>query len=198
MAATHAPVDAVLPLRASGLTAQEVETIDVWVSDAAYCHGWWPPERPLETIGAQMNIGYAVAVALLDGEVLTGQFTQSRIGSDDVWSLLDRIQVHHDPGYDQAVEDLTRARVRVTTADGRRAALELEGPKGGVKDRLSNDDIVAKARALATDVLPADDWLQIEELVLGLDEVTDADVLVALLARPLTELPDLTQERSQA
>ncbi|MTD54554.1 hypothetical protein [Amycolatopsis pithecellobii] len=42
--------------------------------------------------------------------------------------------------------------MRVTTADGRRTELELAGPKGGVKDPLSNDDIVAKARALAADL----------------------------------------------
>ena len=33
--------------------------------EAAYGHGGWKAVRPLEPIGAQMNVAYAVAVALL-------------------------------------------------------------------------------------------------------------------------------------
>ena len=36
-------------------------------------------ERPLTPIGAQMNIGYALAVAVLDGAAMVQQFSPSRI-----------------------------------------------------------------------------------------------------------------------
>ena len=47
------------------------------MAEAAYSHGGWKAERPLEVIGAQMNVAYAVAVALLDGEVLVDQFRRT-------------------------------------------------------------------------------------------------------------------------
>ena len=49
------------------------------MGETIYQHGWWKPERPLTPIGAQMNIGYATAVALLDGNVLPEQFTPQRL-----------------------------------------------------------------------------------------------------------------------
>ena len=48
--------------------------------EAAYGHGGWKAARPLELIGAQMNVAYAVAVALLDGEALVDQFSTSLSG----------------------------------------------------------------------------------------------------------------------
>jgi 2-methylcitrate dehydratase PrpD len=45
----------------------QVERIDIDMPEAAYGHGGWQAVRPLEPIGAQMNVDYAVAVALLDG-----------------------------------------------------------------------------------------------------------------------------------
>ena len=56
------------------------------MGDAAYAHGGWKAERPLQVIGAQMNVAYVVAVALLDGDVLIDQFRQDRINRDDVWA----------------------------------------------------------------------------------------------------------------
>ena len=41
-------------------------------------------ERPLTAIGAQMNIGYATAAALLDGTALPEQFTPARLDADDI------------------------------------------------------------------------------------------------------------------
>jgi aconitate decarboxylase len=57
----------------------EIEQIDIFMPEAAYGHGGWKAIRPLEPIGAQMNVAYAVAVALLDGEVLVDQFSTKRI-----------------------------------------------------------------------------------------------------------------------
>ena len=73
MGGLHPAIDAALALRAEhGLAAGQVAGIRIEVPEVIFHHGWWQPERPLTTIGAQMNIGYAVAVALLDGLVGPG------------------------------------------------------------------------------------------------------------------------------
>ena len=40
---------------------------------AAYHHGWWNLERPITPIAAQMNVGYALAAALIDGAAMVAR-----------------------------------------------------------------------------------------------------------------------------
>ncbi|GAA2557061.1 MmgE/PrpD family protein [Streptomyces levis] len=188
MAATHAPIDCALRARSRGIPPEDIASISVEVSHAAFHHGWWKPEPPLETIGAQMNIGYAVAVALLDGRVLAEQFTRERVGADDVWSLLDRIDVRHREDFDSP-RDRFRARMRLDLRGGDRVEIEVDGPLGGPTRPLSNPDVAMKARRLAATLDVSARWERIEEMVLGLDFLPDASVLVGDLAASVPALP---------
>lgn len=188
MAATHAPIDCALEARSRGVRAEEVVSISVEVSHAAYHHGWWKPEPPLETIGAQMNIGYTVAVALLDGQVLAEQFTRDRVGADDVWSLLGKVNVHHSPAFDNP-EGRFRCRTRLTLRDGNTVDIEVDGPVGGPTKPLPNADVLAKARRLAESIDLTERWTRIEQMVLGLDALPDASDLIDELAVSVPVLP---------
>src|SRR6476619_8289798 len=99
MGLLHAAIDAAFELRPK-VDVSQIQRIDIDMSEAAYAHGGWKAERPLEVIGAQMNVAYVVAVALLDGDVLIDQFTKDRINSDDVWALIDKTLTHHEQAYD--------------------------------------------------------------------------------------------------
>src|ERR1700684_500037 len=116
MGLLHAAIDAALQLRAAGgFTADQIDRIDIDMPEAAYRHGGWQAERPLAPIGAQMNVMYTVAVALLDGTVLSDQFAEDRINRDDVWNLIGRTRTHHHKAYDVLpVEDRLTTRVTVT------------------------------------------------------------------------------------
>src|SRR5246127_4120713 len=95
MGGLHGAVDAARQLRESVVTA-DISKIDITVGETVYKHGWWQPERPLTAIGAQMNIGYATAAALLDDNALPEQFTPARLDADDIWSLIDVTDVQLD------------------------------------------------------------------------------------------------------
>ncbi|MFH8445997.1 MmgE/PrpD family protein [Streptomyces sp. NPDC018026] len=181
MAATHAPIECALRARSRGIRPENIASISVEVSHAAYHHGWWRPVPPLETIGAQMNIGYAVAVALLDGQVLAEQFTRDRIRADDVWSLLDRVEVNHCEDFDRP-QDRFRARMWLTSHGGDRVEIEVDGPLGGPTRPLPNGDVVTKARRLAESIDISARWDRVEERVLGLDSLPDTSVLIGDLA----------------
>jgi aconitate decarboxylase len=116
MGLLHAAIDAALQLRAAGgVVADEIVRIDIYLPKAAYGLGGWQPERPLAPIGAQMNVMYAIAVALLDGGVLIDQFAEDRINRDDVWNLIGRTRAHHEKAYDALpVEERLTTRVVVT------------------------------------------------------------------------------------
>ena len=129
-----------------------------------------------------MNVAYAVAVALLDGDVLVDQFTQARINSDDVWALIDRTVTHHEKAYDHlpADEQLT-TQVRLDLKDGSTRAAKVVHPRGTGDRNLTNADIRAKYAKLTHRTIPAERQAAIEKAVLGIDALDDIAQLTALL-----------------
>jgi 2-methylcitrate dehydratase PrpD len=182
MGLLHPAIDAALQLRPE-VSVSEIKRIDIEMPEAAYGHGGWKAERPLQAIGAQMNVAYAVAVALLDGEVLIDQFSKTRIDSDDVWNLIDRTQTHHQRAYDKLpIDERLTTQVRITLSDGSTHAATVAHPRGNGKNALSNPEIREKYRELTKDVIAADRQAAIENAVLELDTVDDVGQLTALLA----------------
>jgi aconitate decarboxylase len=129
-----------------------------------------------------MNVAYAVAVALLDGDVLIDQFSEKRINSDDVWNLIDRTETHHEKAYDQlpADERLT-TRVRLTLKDGSTRDKVVAHPRGTGDRVLTNADIVGKYRSLTSSVISTNRQTALEKTVLNLDALDDISELTALL-----------------
>jgi 2-methylcitrate dehydratase PrpD len=187
MGGLHPAVDAVLALAAEhGLTGADVEAIRIQVPGTILHHGWWQPERPLTAIGAQMNIGYATAVALLDGQVRPEQFTADRLDADDVWALIGRTTVEQvdepqDPAWSQPGYN---TRVTLALRGGRTVTAALNQPHGGPDDPLTDREIRDKFRSLAGRVVDAERAAAIERLVLGIEQLTDLTPLVDLLAAP--------------
>ncbi len=183
MGLLHAAIDAALHLRSENkVPAGQIERIDIDMPEAAYGHGGWQAVRPLEAIGAQMNVAYAVAVALLDGEVLIDQFSQARINRDDVWNLIGRTHTNHEKAYDQLpVDQRLTTRVRLTLKDGSTRDKVVAHPRGTGDRRFTNADIVDKYRSLTHSVIPANRQTAIEKAVLNLDALNDISELTALL-----------------
>jgi aconitate decarboxylase len=152
----YAAIDAALELRPKADVSQ-IQRIDIDMGEAPYSHGGWKAERPLQVIGAQMNVAYAVAVALLDGDVLIDQFTQDRINRDDVWALIDRTFTHHERAYDKlpADERLT-TQVRLTLTDGSTRTAKAVHPRGTGDRNLTNEEIRDKYAKLTHRIISVD------------------------------------------
>jgi 2-methylcitrate dehydratase PrpD len=176
----HGTIQAALELRAEhDIAPAAIEKIEIRVGDAVYHHGWWQPERPLTAIGAQMNLGYAASVALLDGAVLPPQFTEARLDADDVWHLLSTVDVQLDEAQ-QFATDLT-----ITMTNGTTLHKRIEAPHGAPNDPVTNDELVAKYRALVGPILDADRMAAIEDAVLNLDQLANLSDLITLVAAPV-------------
>src|SRR5271154_5609237 len=155
MGLLHAAIDAALELRQK-IDVSEIRHIEIDMGEAAYSHGGWKAERPLEVIGAQMNVAYAVAVALLDGDVLVEQFSQDRINRDDVWNLIDRTIARHERAFDNLpIDEQLTTRVRVTLNDGRTHTAKVVHPRGTGDHNLTNSEIRDKYAKLTHQVISA-------------------------------------------
>ncbi|BBZ29404.1 MmgE/PrpD family protein [Mycolicibacterium madagascariense] len=182
MGGLHGAIDGARRLRGM-LVPQAISHVDITVGETVYKHGWWRPQRPLTPIGAQMNIGYVTAAALLDGNVLPEQFTPQRLDADDVWRLVDATDVHLDGALATApVTERFRTDLVVTMADGTVHHERVDQPHGAPGDPVTNDDIVAKFHALADRVTTRSRAAAIESAVLGLADLDDVASLIDLLA----------------
>ncbi|NKQ52487.1 MmgE/PrpD family protein [Amycolatopsis sp. K13G38] len=188
----HGTIQAVLELRAEhDIDPAAVEHIEIRVGHAVYHHGWWKPQRPLTSIGAQMNLGYAAVVALLDGAVMPQQFTEDRLDAEDVWALLDRVDVQLDESIEGgAPQERFATELTITLADGAVRHRRIEQPHGGPADPVTNDELVGKYRALVGPLVPPARLAAIEKTVLRLDELTDLGELAELLAPPVARVLD--------
>jgi aconitate decarboxylase len=188
MGALHAAIEGALQLRPEligddgTLDDAQVSAIDIAMGGGAYEHGGWPARRPLTPIGAQMNVAYTTAVALLDGNVLAAQFSSARINADDVWSLIDRTRVRHEPAIDRLPPDLRlTTMVAITGSDGTCREVTVSHPKGVGPRALSEAEVVDKYRSLTAGLLEPDRQSAIEATVLGIEELPHVQRLIDLL-----------------
>jgi 2-methylcitrate dehydratase PrpD len=183
----HGTIQAALELRTEhDIDPNTISHIEIRVGATVYHHGWWQPQRPLTTVGAQMNLGYAAAVALLDGQVLPPQFTDERLDADDVWELLGKVEVKLDENIENApVLERFATDLIITLDDGTVLEKRIVQPHGGPSDPVTNDDIIAKYRSLVGPLMPAPRLDAIQQAVLGIDELTDIRELAELLADPV-------------
>jgi aconitate decarboxylase len=185
MGALHAPLDAIFDIMSKGpLKSEEIDHIDIDMSHAAYHHGWWKLERPLTPIGAQMNVAYAVAVAIIDGAAMAKQFSPQRIEADDVWALIPKITAHHDPEFDRGGPSGRNTRVTVHLKDGTTLQQFIEISRT-VSAPLTNEQIVTKYRTLTHGLVEPERQAAIEELVLNLEKLRGTSELSRLLSAPV-------------
>lgn len=109
---------------------ERIKSILIEVGAAAFSHGGFEIERPIEPITAQMSLRYSVAVALLDEEALLRQFATDRINADDVWALIHKTKVREETSFDEKPHTGYTTRVTVTMEDGSKLQQLVELPKG--------------------------------------------------------------------
>ncbi len=186
----HAPLDALFEIASQRtLRPENIVKIEIDLSDTVYRHGWWELKPPLTPIGAQMNVAYALAVAILDGTSTIQQFSPQRIAQDDVWELIPRITARHEPAFDASSASQGNTRLHIFFTDG--THLESSRTLSEMIARpLSNDEIAAKYRSLTKGILDRERQIQIEHLVLHLEELPDVTQLCQLLASPVGAIFD--------
>jgi 2-methylcitrate dehydratase len=117
-------LEAVLDLRGrESIPPGGVERVEVDVFDVAYriIGGGEEGDRTVvrSREEADHSLPFLVAVALLDGEVMPGQYLPERILADDVQALLRRVTVRPDAGFSRRFPEEMPCRVRLTLREGR-------------------------------------------------------------------------------
>ena len=152
---SQSALEGVLELRQEyDLTGNEIAKIEMEIFDVAYNiigggeEGNKTVVRTKEE--ADHSLPYLVAVAILDGQVMPGQYRPVRIQSQDVQALLRKVTIRPSENYSGRFPDEMPCRIAITLRDGRRMVKEKRDYEGFRTRPMSWETAVKKFEQLAT------------------------------------------------
>ena len=129
---------------------------------------WDPKTR--ET--ADHSTPFLVAAAWQDGEITPATYTASRIQDPALRPLMRKLTVVEDPDFTRRYPGEACARIEVTTTDGRRVTAETQYPRGHRKNPLTDAEVEAKFRGLASPALGGEGCRRVLAGVTDLENAT--------------------------
>jgi 2-methylcitrate dehydratase PrpD len=172
----HSPLDALFDLsRQHGLKADAIETITVWL-----------PETMVPIIDNNVltthNLQHVVAAGLLDGKVGKKACSAERRAARDAQELAKRVKLFGDAELERRYPEHWGTKVKVRMKDGKEFGTARTDPRGTDAVPVTDADITAKFRDMATTVMPADQAEQIVEALHRLETLTSLAPIVELMA----------------
>jgi 2-methylcitrate dehydratase len=181
VAHAQSPITAALQLR-DGLRVDDIESIAIesyWVAkrfeDPAS-----PLWKPSTHEQAGSSLPYLVAVALTDGDVSEESFSPERLNDPQLTGLVKRTVVRENPAFNTLYPEEWPCRIELTLRTGEKKVAETRYFKGHNKSPLSQSEVEAKFRQLASPVLGDFAITSILERLWTLEEVENIHDLVQM------------------
>jgi 2-methylcitrate dehydratase len=181
--AVNATLDIRKKLGLSKDIESQIKSIVVQSHDASVDIIGSEPEkwRPQNRETADHSLPYMVAAALVDGEITSRQFEPERFTEKKLLSVVDKVKVERNAELSAMYPEAVGNIVTVTLNDGRSETVRLDYPKGHAKNRLSDEELLAKYHSLADGTLGADRAKKVVDWVWKLDAQKDLRSLMPLL-----------------
>ena len=175
---THTTIDVLDEFMRQGLRADNLAALKLrYGATNVRIVGWRYTPSPV--VAAQMNVSFASAMKLLEGEVFVHQYREDRLAAPEVLSLIERIEVAHDPEMDTLPYPAGDVEARLV--DGRVMRKRLLYGRGSDHVPLTEDEIKEKFRVLAEVALPGPAVARLRERALGAAALSDSRALLAEL-----------------
>ncbi len=183
VASTHTALDAVRDImnNSGPLSLEGIKSITVRMGKASKDHAGWQ-YSPHDVTTAQMNLQYAVAVMLLDGDAFVDQYVENRIADPKILDLARKVECVHDPSIDKLGDEYRHmTAVEVLMENGRKMEKRVEFSKGSNRNPMTRQEYISKFTRLATRVCGEDKAREITDEVLNIERMVDVSRLVELL-----------------
>lgn len=188
-ASSHTVVDALDQLMAQGLTADNLDGLEIALGRKGLINVGWD-YVPDTVVSAQMNARYVAAVKLLEGAVFVRQFRDDLLADPRVLALIARMTTRHDPDIDaQGAAKRHTVQITARLRDGTRLSARVEQRKGSAEHPLDADAICAKFRGVVggSDIVDAGRMLA---ALLSIADAPDADAVLGGALRAGRPGPD--------
>ncbi len=137
--------------------------------------------RPQNTEEAQYSLPFSVAGALVYGRLGAAELSGQALTDRLVLRLSDSIELIEDEAYDGRFPAERFARIEIELADGAVYKSEPSEPAWGPEAPPTDDELRAKFRWLAGEMLPQSRVTELEETIWLSSELADANVINQLL-----------------
>jgi 2-methylcitrate dehydratase len=169
------------------ITSIEVECYwEMWNAIGSHESIYDPQNR--ET--ADHSLPYLLAVALTDGDVGVGSFTDERIADPALRPLMRKITVRENPDYtaqyrppERGLAAAPHVRVTIRAVDGAVREEELTYPKGHALNPMTREDVDAKLARICAGLLKDDHRDRIRDAWWGIESLGSASEAIATVAR---------------
>jgi 2-methylcitrate dehydratase PrpD len=125
---------------------------------------------------AQVSLPYSVAVALIEGGALLGQYTDRKLKNPAVRRLMGITKVETDATLPRGVS----CHMTLTLASGERFTAQVDHPKGSIENPMSDGELKRKFESLALPVIGAAHVAAIADRVANLERLGDVGELIRL------------------
>jgi 2-methylcitrate dehydratase len=177
---SQSAIECILRLRSDGLRAENVDSVEVRIFDVAYNIIGGGEEGEKKSVRtkeeADHSLPYILAAALIDGEVTPEQYTAERISSDDVQTLLRRINVRADKEYSSKFPNAMPCEVTVHTKDGRSLRESTIDYEGFFTRPMTWERALQKFQTLASSYAEANLRLEIQAAIANLESVNTREL----------------------
>lgn len=129
---------------------------------------------------AQVSLPYSVAIALIEGKALLGQYTDRKLRNAAVRRLMGLTRIETDASLPRGVSCHTT----ITLASGRKFVSQVDYPKGSIQNPMSDDELQGKFEALAVPVVGAARAARIADLAMRVERCADVGELLQLTVSP--------------
>ena len=177
---SQSAIEAILALRPE-IADRTVEAIDIKSFEAAVSIIGSEPEkwRPTSRETADHSMAYCVAVALLDGDLTLASFDDHRLTDNAILNLMDKTTITEDPelnkGYPKGIPNHLFLKLGDRTTIEKR----VDYPRGHNLNPMTDDEVAAKFRRLADDVVTDKTADAILESIWSLDKTDDVANLMS-------------------
>jgi 2-methylcitrate dehydratase PrpD len=165
----QAPIDALIELaKEHDIHPEQIERVEVAVLEAGWPLVCAPQERkysPANIADAQFSMPYGAAVALTERSAGLDQFTDAKLTSPELRSLMRKVVLTKDARLEEKFPEVWPARVQIELKGGRKLEKFVRYPKGDPQNPLTWAEMSAKFESLASRVLPKPRCAQIVQSV---------------------------------
>jgi 2-methylcitrate dehydratase len=175
---TQGPIGLALELRPK-LRLEDIESIVIQAYQGAASDPTTEPEKwdPKTRETADHSIPFLVATALQYGAVTPSSFTQDRIQSPDIHDLISKMVIRENEEFTQRYPAEYGCRMEITERTGKSFMAETSHPKGHRLNPLSDSEVEAKFRSLASAECAESQCQRIIETAWALDKLYDLNIL---------------------
>ena len=177
------PAEIALDLRKKyGLNYQDITDVLIKTYDfAAQRTGAMRTDTRSPFTLCQFSMSYAVAGALMSGDVGLKQFTEEKVRDPEIHRFASKIRVVADPELQKVYLPGRPAIMEITMKDGRKISGRVDFPKGDSQNPMTEEELVGKFFDLTGDVLGKEKARRVMDTVLDMEHLDSIPRLIQSL-----------------